>query len=386
MSQVAEVQKSALPLRQVQDVKSLLVNANAKKVLSEVAASHMNPERMMRIVANAMRTTRNLDKCEPMSLLGALMTCASLGLEPNTVLGHAYLIPFENKRRKVFEVQLIVGYKGFTDLARRSGQVVSIHADVVYSDDEVFSHEYGSNQHLRHKPGPRKGKKLGAYCHIRLKDGEGHVFMSADEIIAVRDKSQGWQSAKRFGKTAESPWTVHEDRMWAKTAVRRLANSGEMPLSIEFLNALHVDDAPADYRAFAMDPTSGIEGIQIDGEDTGGGQEDEPDVIEGEVAPEAEEKPKREAKPAAPVEERAPEPKQETKTAAPKGPTLTAEQAKTVCDRILSDVMDGAPVDPTLTMFEAELKAIEAEFPAMHNSLMEELEAFKGETGGESDE
>ena len=61
--------------------------------------------------------------------------------------------------------------------------MVSLHADVVYGDDVEFSHEYGSNQHLRHRPGPRKGTMLGAYCHIRLKDGEGHVYMTGEEIL-----------------------------------------------------------------------------------------------------------------------------------------------------------------------------------------------------------
>lgn len=257
---------SKAPLRQVKDVRELLSNENARNQLASVAAKHMSPERMMRVVANAIRTTPKLQEAEPLSMLGALMNCAALGLEPNTQLGHAYLVPFWNNRKNVTEVQVIIGYKGYIDLARRSGMLMSIHADVVYSDDQHFSSEYGSNQHLKHVPGPRKGDRLGAYCHIKVKNGdltgEGHVYMTKDEILAIRDASQGWNSAKRFNKTAESPWSAHADRMWAKTAVRRIANSGEMPMSIEFMTAMEVDDTRVDYAAYAMNPEDGpvIEG------------------------------------------------------------------------------------------------------------------------------
>lgn len=270
------------PLRQVKDVKNLLMNEQARNQLAAVAAKHMNPERMMRVVANAIRTTPQLQECDPMSFLGALMHCAAMGLEPNTPLGHAYLIPFKNNRKGITEVQTIIGYKGFIDLARRSGQLASIHGDVVYSDDEIWSHEYGSNQHLRHRPGPHKGTRIGAYCHIKLNLGdgitaEGHRYMTIEEIVAHRDKhSQGWKTAVRFGKTAESPWNESNpqfEAMAIKTVVRALANRGEMPMSIEFMDAMQLDEAKVDYRAFAMDPTAGVQieaqgdsGETIDGE------------------------------------------------------------------------------------------------------------------------
>ena len=285
-----------IPLRQVKDVKNLLMNEQARNQLAAVAAKHMNPERMMRVVANAIRTTPQLQECEPMSFLGALMHCASMGLEPNTPLGHAYLIPFKNNRKGITEVQTIIGYKGFIDLARRSGQLASIHGDVVYSDDEIWSHEYGSNQHLRHRPGPHKGTRIGAYCHIKLNLGdgitaEGHRFMTIEEIIAHRDKhSQGWKTAVRFGKTAESPWNENNpqfEAMAIKTVIRALANRGEMPMSIEFMEAMQSDEAKVDYRAFAMDPTAGV---QIEAQEDGG------ETIDGEAAEtqaESQAKPKR---------------------------------------------------------------------------------------------
>jgi len=279
------------PLRQVANIRELLVNDQARGQLELVAAKHMNPNRMMRTVANAIRTTPRLQECEPMSFLGALMTCAALGLEPNTPLGHAYLVPFKNNKKKVTEVQLIVGYKGFIDLAWRTGKLTYIHADVAYSDDPLWDYEHGSDAHLRHRSGPRKGEKLAAYCHIKVdlgggREGESFAVLDWEDVIGVRDKSQGWKTAVQYGTTKKSPWATHEDRMAAKTAVRALANAGGMPMSVEFVDAMMADDAVPDFSAFATDPEGGI-------------------VVEGEVTeeddkPEPEPEPKKKAPKKAP--------------------------------------------------------------------------------------
>jgi recombination protein RecT len=171
-----------VPLRQVQSVKDLLISKQAGQQLAAVAARHMNPERMMRVVANAIRTTPKLQQCEPISFLGALMQCASLGLEPNTILGHAYLIPFDktlnrNKatERTITEVQLVIGYKGLIDLARRSGHITSIHAGIHYSDDAttggLWEYEEGTEAKLRHRNGDMAGQKKHAYAIAKFKDG-----------------------------------------------------------------------------------------------------------------------------------------------------------------------------------------------------------------------
>jgi recombination protein RecT len=242
------------PLRQVKSVQELLVNDMAKQQLQIVAAQHMKPERMMRLMANAIRTTPKLGQCEPLTLLGSMMTCASLGLEPNTVLGHAYLIPFENRKKGVTEVQLVLGYTGMVDLARRSGHVVNIHADVVYEADD-FSFEYGSNQHLKHIPAGERSKPIYAYCHAKLTDGEAFIVLPYAEVLKVRDSSQGYKTAKKYGKT-DTPWIAHEHQMARKTAVRALFN--ELPISVEKVTeALEVDGSQANFANFAMHPDQG---------------------------------------------------------------------------------------------------------------------------------
>ena len=373
---------SATPLRQVKKVGELLFNEQARQQLASVAAKHMSPERLMRVVANAIRTTPKLQECDPLSMLGALMQCAQLGLEPNTVLGHAYLIPFENKRKNIVEVQLIIGYKGLADLARRSGQVIGLHADVVYSDDELWTYEYGSEMHLRHKPGPRKGEKTHAYCHVTLKDGQAFVVIPWAEVMSIRDKSQGWQSAKRFGKTADAPWSLYEDRMAAKTAVRALANHGEMPLSIEFQDAMAVDEAPVDYAGYAQNPGGGA-ALQSDTIDNDTGE-----VLDGETVTEKAEPETKQIKPAVTENTKVAEAVKESAKPAETKPTaevavayakIAPERLEQLANTILADLSDAGVgnTEGVLAMYEMALKDLSVNAPDLMERIANRAASIK---------
>ena len=286
MSNALEAVKNA-PLRQVKSVKDLLWNEQAKQQLAAVAARHLNPERMMRVTATAIRQTPKLQEADPMSFLGALMQSAALGLECNTILGHAFLVPFENKRKGITEVQLIVGWKGLVDLARRSGHIVSIHAGIHYSDDEttggLWEYEEGTEARLRHRNGDMQGKKLHAYAIAKLKDGgNAYVVLPWTHVMRVRDGSQSYQTAVRYGKK-DTPWIAHEDEMAKKTAIRALAKY--LPMSVEMVDAMTVDEKAADYRAFAMDPTQGIAPVQEDFIEGEAEEADAPAQIEQNRAP-----------------------------------------------------------------------------------------------------
>lgn len=349
------------PLRQVQSVQELLMNDMARDQLSKVAASHMRPERMMRLMANAIRTTPKLTECEPISLLGAMMTCASLGLEPNTVLGHAYLIPFKNRSKNITEVQLIIGYKGMIDLARRSGHVVNIHADVVYSGDE-FSFEYGTDQHLRHKPaGPRENPEY-AYCHAKLTDGEAFIVIPYAEVLKIRDASQGYRTAIKYNKK-DTPWIAQEHQMARKTAVRALFN--ELPISIEKVSdALSIDDQSTDYQAFAMDPTGdmpmGGDGDVIEGEaydpETGEvtEEEDEDETPPVEEEPKPAPRKKAAAKPK-PKPEPKPEPEQYPET---DGVEEFAGLVSTIKSE-LQEASNAGEIEAVLDMFATDMEPMQ---------------------------
>lgn len=378
---------SAKPLRQVANVRELLVNDQAKQQLAAVAAGHMRPERMLRLMANAMRTTPQLGECDPLSLLGSMMTCASLGVEPNTPLGHAYLIPFKNNRKNITEVQLILGYKGMIDLARRSGHIVNIHGDVVYEGDE-FSFEYGSEQHLKHRPKGKRATPLYAYCHAKLTDGEAFVVLPWDEVIAIRDASQGYKTAVKYGKK-DSPWIAHQHEMAAKTAVRALFKY--LPISIEMDggklgDALAVDEQQVDFSQFAQNPDDGhtIEG-DAEGYDPETGEVEQ---VEDQRATQRTVGPERQ-KEQAPRQTRA---KAEDKPAAQRRPSNDQQDglnlAPSLSDRIqmvdgsIKEMLaEGAPLDEVLEMFEAQLDGIKAEDADEYVAMIAEYEAIVEKRG-----
>jgi recombination protein RecT len=222
--------------------------------IAKMLPKHLNAERLLKVAQIAATTTPALLECDVPSLVGAIGQCAQMGLEPNTVLGHAYLVPFNTKRkdsqgreRWVKSVQVVIGYKGLIDLARRSGQIVSIAAHEVCENDE-FDLVYGLDERLVHKPAMgERGQIVGFYAVAKLKDG-GHCFefMSLHQVREIMKATQS--------KGAYGPWKDHFAEMGRKTAIRRLAKY--LPLSIEFQTAAALDgmaDAGRDQRLDTID-------------------------------------------------------------------------------------------------------------------------------------
>jgi recombination protein RecT len=230
-----------------------------KATLLAVLPKHVSADRMLKIALGAMRTTPKLMNCTVESLMGAIVQCSQLGLEPNTPLGHAYLIPFDKKKKvgsewivEKVEVQIIFGYKGLIDLSRRSGQIISISAHEVCANDD-FQYEYGLDEKLVHKPAMGdRGDVIAFYAVAKLVGG-GHAFevMSHKQVTDIRDASQGWQTAVRNKKQGESVWGKHFIQMGRKTALRRLFNY--LPVSIELATASALDGQASMGESQALD-------------------------------------------------------------------------------------------------------------------------------------
>lgn len=150
-----------------------------KKALPSV----LTPERFTRIVLSALSTNPKLAETTPQSFLGAMMTAAQLGVEPNTPLGQAYLLPYWNSKKNCYECQFQLGYKGLLDLAYRSGEISVIQAQVVYSEDE-FSYSFGLNPELKHIPAKSdRGEPTHVYAIFHTKsDGYGFEVASIESI------------------------------------------------------------------------------------------------------------------------------------------------------------------------------------------------------------
>ncbi len=193
----------------------------------------ITPERFTRMVLTALSTDKKLELCTPQSFLGAMMTAAQLGLEPNTPLGQAYLIPYKNKG--VLECQFQIGYKGLIDLAYRSGEVEIIQAQVVYENDE-FDYELGLDPKLKHKPAKdNRGKPIYYYAIFKTKSGGyGFEAMSIDDIkVHAKKYSQSYSSEY-------SPWQKNFDEMAKKTVLKRVLKYA--PLKSDFVRAVAMDE------------------------------------------------------------------------------------------------------------------------------------------------
>ena len=119
--------------------------------IEKALPSVITPERFTRITLSALSTNPQLQQCTPKSFLGAMMTSAQLGMEVNTPLGQAYLIPRRNNKTGEWECQFQLGYKGLIDMAHRSSEIRDIQAHVVCKGD-VFEYELGLEPKLVHKP------------------------------------------------------------------------------------------------------------------------------------------------------------------------------------------------------------------------------------------
>ncbi len=213
---------------------------------------HLTPDRLLRITMTAIQNTPRLLDCDRTSLFAAVMTCAQLGLEPDGVLGQAYLVPYGNK------VQFIPGYKGYLQLARNSGEISTIQSHEVCANDS-FEYSFGINETLEHRPADgERGAVKYFYAYALYKDG-GHIFevMSRADVDAIRDNSDGYKAFKAK-KIKSNPWHSSYVQMGRKTAIRRLANY--LPLNVQRAAAL---DAAAAAGKFAS--TDDFGEVVIDG-------------------------------------------------------------------------------------------------------------------------
>ena len=159
------------------------------------------------------------------------MQAAQLGLEPNTPLGQAYLIPYKNKGR--LECQFQLGYRGMITLAYRSGITITAHE--VHENDS-FDYAYGLDETLTHKPAMSdRGAVVGYYATYRTKDGNrGFIVMSKDDVTA---------HMRKYSKAAGSsfsPWNTNFDSMAKKTCIKQLLKYA--PLNTEFIRAAATDE------------------------------------------------------------------------------------------------------------------------------------------------
>ena len=218
---------------------SLVSNTNKPKTFQDLLISmkgqiemaipkHMTSDRMLRIALTAYNSNPKLKECDSMSILAAVMNSAQLGLEPNTPLGQAYIIPYGKK------ANFQIGYQGLIDLANRTKSFREISAHCVYQED-IFEYELGMDQKLIHKPAKlQTGEPIFYYARFKtVSDGQGFEVMSRDAVT---------RHAKKFSKAFDyGPWKSDFDAMAMKTVLIKVLKFA--PKAIELANAISEDNS-----------------------------------------------------------------------------------------------------------------------------------------------
>lgn len=192
-----------------------------KTSIADMLPTHINPERFIKAAMVAIARDVRVQRCTRDSIVESVIKGASLGLEVGSVLGEAYLVAYGTT------CQLIPGYRGMIGLARRSGQIVAITAQVVYEKDE-FGYSLGIHPTVSHKPylGDDPGAVIAVYAGATLKDGGDQlVILPKWEIEKIRARSKA---------SGSGPWVTDWGEMAKKTGIRRLFKM--LPVSTEQLS------------------------------------------------------------------------------------------------------------------------------------------------------
>lgn len=190
--------------------------------------------RLHRVSLTAITRNPEILKCTTKSIIGAVLTCAQLGLVPDGVMNEAHFVPFWNKKKQVHECTLIPGYKGLEGLCLNSGKVRSMISRAVYENDE-YSFEYGSDQKFRHIPTPGdRGEFVAAYDVATFTDGSmDFLWLWKKEIDKHKNMSQ-------MGRKNQGTWVDHYEGMALKTAKR--VHAKQLPMSAEAQRAVVLDE------------------------------------------------------------------------------------------------------------------------------------------------
>jgi len=231
------------PVRQDSDLKSSI--QKMEKAFALAMPRGAEATQLIRDAFTTIQRTPKLANCEQMSVLGAFMTCAQLGLRPG-VLGQAYVLPFWDKKDRMYKAQFVAGYRGLVDLAYRSDRVWSIRARIVHAND-YFEIEYNAiEDRLVHRPflDGERGEARLYYATGRTRGGGSAITdpVTVADMLKYRNK---YATAKNKDGEVFGPWVTEFDGMAKKTMIRQLSKmlpmSTEVQLSIDNHRAVRFD-------------------------------------------------------------------------------------------------------------------------------------------------
>ena len=235
----------------------LLLADNSQDEIRRALPKFVTPDRMIRIAMSALKNTKHLSECSAHTFFSCLIQSAQLGLEVNTPLGHAWLIPRRNKKlefrlksdKPIYECTLLLGYQGMIELSMRSDRLSDISAMAVREGD-YFKRRYGLNAVLDHEPSDAADRESKEITHVwamaRLRNGgTPWLALSRAQVEARRARS---------ATPNDGPWVTDFEPMACKSAIRALWKF--LPKSSDMMIAEMVDNAAENGRSQtnAFDP------------------------------------------------------------------------------------------------------------------------------------
>jgi recombination protein RecT len=226
------------PKQKMANLRALLGSDGVRRQILTALPRHIDGKRMFRVYLTAVQTTPRILECDSTSVIGAVIQASQLGLSLDTVFGEGFIIPRWNKNAGCNIAQFQIGYKGLRKLAFQADDTIrDIYARVVFEND-VFDMSYEPKM-IRHAPSPDptlRGKLKHAYAKVIWKeDYDRFVVLGQPEIDKAKNSSDSFK--KGYG-----PWIEHEEAMWAKTALRRLADTLTLSSDSGLVQALTAEE------------------------------------------------------------------------------------------------------------------------------------------------
>lgn len=185
-------------------------------------------------IANSNAMLRTAD---PTSIFNAACMAATLNLPLQNGLGFAYIVPFKNNKERKVEAQFQIGYKGFIQLAQRSGQFKRLVALPVYKN-QLLKKDFINGFEFDWEQEPEKDENpIGYYAYFKLvNDFSAELYMSHDDIV---------KHAQRYSQTFKKGFGVWHDNFEAMAlkTVMKLLLSKQAPLSVEMQQAVLADQS-----------------------------------------------------------------------------------------------------------------------------------------------
>lgn len=224
------------------NLRSLLTSEKVTRQIMAALPRHIDGQRLFRVYLTAVQTTPRILECDPISVVGAVIQAAQVGLSLDNVFGEGFLIPRWNKNTQGFVCGFQTGYKGLRKLALQSDKGIrDIYARVVHQNDR-FEYSY-EPKHLVHTPSEdpdARGPLKYAYAKVIWKEDsyDRFVVVTSAEIKKAQSSSDAYK--KDYG-----PWIENPEAMWAKTALRRLCETLTLSAETDLARAMVAEDADA---------------------------------------------------------------------------------------------------------------------------------------------